>query len=89
MVQQCVLHEYRTAPIGYYIEPMSLRTTADAWMSIGVVASFVVIVAIAVLRRRVEEARITFCIKNIVESCCNDLNEYLLPILRVCRVTSD
>ena len=20
-----------------------------------------------------------FCIKNIVESCCNDLNEYLLP----------
>ena len=52
MVQQCVLHEYRTAPIGYYIEPMSLRTTADAWMSIGVVASFVVIVAIAALRRR-------------------------------------
>ena len=30
----------------------SVRTTADAWMSIGVVASFVVIVAIAALRRR-------------------------------------
>ena len=44
-------NEYRTAPISYYIEPMSLRTTADAWMSIGV-ASFVVIVAIAALRRR-------------------------------------
>ena len=43
-------NEYRTAPISYYIEPMSLRTTADAWMSIGV-ASFVVIVAIAALRR--------------------------------------
>jgi hypothetical protein len=30
---------------------MGLRTTVDAWMSIGV-ASFVVIVAIAALRRR-------------------------------------
>ncbi len=44
-------NEYRTAPISYYIEPMGLRTTVDAWMSIGV-ASFVVIVAIAALRRR-------------------------------------
>ena len=30
----------------------SVQTTAEAWMSIGVVVSFVVIVAIAALRRR-------------------------------------